>query len=134
VCFCAWTTHWEWCCSPRHLHVHHHLRTRPEMALTPSSAGRHPGPHMSEDWPRVQHNSTSGSGRWNVLSFVIQVGAELGTTFNDVLAPQDVATYGALCSLASFSRPEMKTRIIDNIAFREFLELMPEVQIAIVQI
>ena len=54
--------------------------------------------------------------------------AELGTTFNEVLAPQDIATYGALCSLASFSRPEMKTRIIDNIAFREFLELMPEVQ------
>jgi COP9 signalosome complex subunit 1 len=62
------------------------------------------------------------------------VGAELGTTFNDVLAPQDVATYGALCSLASFSRPEMKTRIIDNIAFREFLELMPEVRTGTVQL
>lgn len=61
---------------------------------------------------------------------VLQVDAELGATFNEVLAPQDVATYGALCSLASFSRPEMKTRIIDNIAFREFLELMPEVQSA----
>lgn len=55
------------------------------------------------------------------------MGAELGTTYNDVLAPGDVAVYGALCSLASFSRPEMKTRIIDNIAFREFLELQPEV-------
>lgn len=65
---------------------------------------------------------------------VMQVGAELGTTFNEVLAPQDVATYGALCSLASFSRPEMKTRIIDNIAFREFLELMPEVRTGTVQL
>jgi COP9 signalosome complex subunit 1 len=68
---------------------------------------------------------TSSSSR-----IAVQVDAELGATFNEVLAPQDVATYGALCSLASFSRPEMKTRIIDNIAFREFLELMPEVHSA----
>lgn len=56
-----------------------------------------------------------------------KVGADLGTTWSEVLAPGDVATYGALCSLASFSRPEMKIRLVDNIAFREFLELAPEV-------
>ncbi len=57
----------------------------------------------------------------------MQVGTELGTTYTCVLAPQDVATLGTLCSLASFSRPEMKARLIDNVAFREFLEATPEV-------
>jgi len=40
---------------------------------------------------------------------------------------QDVATYGALCALASFDRAELKAKVIDNINFRSFLELVPEV-------
>ncbi len=60
-----------------------------------------------------------------------QVSGELGAQYNDVLAAQDVAMCGALCSLASFSRPEMKSRIIDNIDFREHLELVPEVMLRI---
>lgn len=33
---------------------------------------------------------------------------EMGTSYNDVIAPQDVATYGGLCALASFDRAELK--------------------------
>lgn len=53
--------------------------------------------------------------------------AELGSQFNEVIAPQDVATYGGLCALASFTRQELKEKVVDNIGFREFLELVPEV-------
>jgi COP9 signalosome complex subunit 1 len=53
---------------------------------------------------------------------------ELGSNYSDVIAPQDVATYGGLCALASFDRAELKSKVIDNINFRNFLELVPEVR------
>lgn len=41
---------------------------------------------------------------------------------------QDLALYGGLCALASFDRTELKSKVIDNVGFRELLELMPEVR------
>lgn len=35
--------------------------------------------------------------------------------------------FGALCALASFGREELRRRVITNIGFKEFLELVPEV-------
>lgn len=35
---------------------------------------------------------------------------ELGSNYSDVIAPQDVATYGGLCALASFDRAELKVK------------------------
>ena len=85
----------------------------------------------------------------------LEVGPELGNTYNEVIASQDVATYGGLCALASFDRTELKVvlssalsfiisceavtcnhnccfirqnKVIDNINFRNFLELVPEVR------
>jgi hypothetical protein len=46
-----------------------------------------------------------------MLLFALQfvdVNFELGTQFNKVIAPQDVALYGALCALASFDRADLK--------------------------
>lgn len=49
--------------------------------------------------------------------------------------PSDVGTrcvyacrYGSLCALATFSRTELKQRVLDNSAFKEFLELYPEMR------
>jgi len=36
------------------------------------------------------------------------VGPELGNHYSEVIAPQDVATYGGLCALATFDRTELK--------------------------
>ncbi|CAN8254067.1 unnamed protein product [Cochlearia groenlandica] len=58
----------------------------------------------------------------------LDVNPELGNSYNEVIAPQDVATYGGLCALASFDRSELKAKVIDNINFRDFLELVPEVR------
>lgn len=52
---------------------------------------------------------------------------QVGTSYSDVISPQDVALYGSLCALATFDRSELKSRIMDNIRFREFLEMVPEV-------
>ncbi|KAI4973382.1 hypothetical protein ZWY2020_035643, partial [Hordeum vulgare] len=61
------------------------------------------------------------------LKFLV-TGPELGSNYSEVIAPQDVAVYGALCALASFDRSELKSKVIDNINFRNFLELVPEVR------
>ena len=60
---------------------------------------------------------------------VWQVSAELGSQWNEVISPQEVALYGGLCGLASFDRGELKRHIIDNVQFREYLELYPEVHL-----
>ncbi|KAG6725296.1 hypothetical protein I3842_02G026400 [Carya illinoinensis] len=58
----------------------------------------------------------------------LEAGPELGSHYNEVIAPQDVATYGGLSALASFDRTELKHKVIDNDNFRNFLELVPEVR------
>ncbi|GLT77592.1 hypothetical protein SLA2020_491600 [Shorea laevis] len=91
----------------------------------------------------------------------LEVGPDIGNSYSDVIAPQDVATYGGLCALASFDRAELKAslllslffaflhfcllvldwnltysfngvhlqnKVIDNINFRNFLELVPELR------
>ncbi|KAF4391268.1 hypothetical protein G4B88_016578 [Cannabis sativa] len=55
----------------------------------------------------------------------LETNPELGNNYNEVIAPQDVAIYGGLCALASFDRTETK---LDNLNFRNFLELVPEVR------
>ncbi|KAK7401583.1 hypothetical protein VNO78_13183 [Psophocarpus tetragonolobus] len=58
----------------------------------------------------------------------LETGPELVNHYVDVIAPQDVATYGGLCALATFDRAELKSKVIDNSNFRNFLELVPEVR------
>ncbi|KXS17797.1 FUSCA protein FUS6 [Gonapodya prolifera JEL478] len=58
----------------------------------------------------------------------VDVGFALGTNFSDILSPNDVATYGGLCALASFDRGELKRMVIDNAEFRQFLELEPQIR------
>ncbi|MED6135721.1 COP9/signalosome complex subunit Csn1 [Stylosanthes scabra] len=58
----------------------------------------------------------------------LETNPELGSHYNEVIAPQDVATYGGLCALATFDRTELKSKVIDNLNFRNFLELVPEVR------
>ncbi|XP_065864759.1 COP9 signalosome complex subunit 1 [Euphorbia lathyris] len=58
----------------------------------------------------------------------LEVSPELGNSYTEVIAAQDVATYGGLCALASFERTELKSKVIDNLNFRNFLELVPEVR------
>jgi len=50
---------------------------------------------------------------------------ELGSNYSDVIAPQDVATYGGLCALASFDRAELKVKsnsVIFNVKVESSLE------------
>jgi COP9 signalosome complex subunit 1 len=49
--------------------------------------------------------------------------------FNDVIAPQDIAVYGGLCALATFDRSELASKVIDDVAFKQFLELAPDARV-----
>mmetsp|Transcript_24894 Transcript_24894/g.27705 ORF Transcript_24894/g.27705 Transcript_24894/m.27705 type:complete len:442 (+) Transcript_24894:38-1363(+) len=55
----------------------------------------------------------------------IDTPAVLADTFTEVIVPRDVAVYGGLCGLATFSREEIKRLILDNTKFKAFWELIP---------
>jgi len=48
-----------------------------------------------------------------------------------VLTGNDVAVYGGLCALATLSRSELQSLVLENTSFRQFLELEPHVRRAI---
>eukprot|EP00455_Lapot_gusevi_P028186 TRINITY_DN2999_c0_g1_i2.p1 TRINITY_DN2999_c0_g1~~TRINITY_DN2999_c0_g1_i2.p1 ORF type:complete len:284 (-),score=86.75 TRINITY_DN2999_c0_g1_i2:71-835(-) len=56
------------------------------------------------------------------------VTTQLGNEFSDIISLYDVAVYGALCSLASCSRSELRTEVLEKESFRDFLELVPELR------
>lgn len=49
-----------------------------------------------------------GPNRFVCCHQFVETHFELGSNFAEVIAPQDVATYGGLCALASFDRAELK--------------------------
>ncbi|CAG8434588.1 10915_t:CDS:2 [Funneliformis caledonium] len=48
--------------------------------------------------------------------------------YSEVISPNDIAVYGGLCALASFDRSELKSKVIDNTEFKQFLELEPHIR------
>lgn len=48
-----------------------------------------------------------------------------------VLSPNDIAIYGGLCALATMDRAELKTKVLENQNFRQFLELESHLRRAI---
>ncbi|ETS76047.1 hypothetical protein PFICI_12991 [Pestalotiopsis fici W106-1] len=50
---------------------------------------------------------------------------------NDIISPNDVATYGALLALASMDRAELQSRVLNNTSFRTYLELESHLRKAI---
>ncbi|KAG9284044.1 hypothetical protein G9A89_022818 [Geosiphon pyriformis] len=58
----------------------------------------------------------------------LETGFELSNNYTEVISPNDVAVYGGLCALASFDRAELKSKVIDNTEFKQFLELEPHIR------
>ena len=57
--------------------------------------------------------------------------AGMGSSCNTIVSPNDVATYGGLCALASMERTEIHSRVLENSSFRTYLELEPHIRRAI---
>lgn len=77
----------------------------------------------------LQQMST-GDYRDAATSF-LNTDASLGESYSDVLTSNDVAVYGGLCALASMSRSELQTKVLENTNFRNFLEMEPHIRRAI---
>ena len=44
------------------------------------------------------------------------------------VSPIDLAIYGSLCSMVAFDRKELKTKVFENVEFKQFLELEPMIR------
>ncbi|KAL0945917.1 hypothetical protein HGRIS_012200 [Hohenbuehelia grisea] len=53
---------------------------------------------------------------------------QLGDWLGKLVAPGDIAIYGALCSLASLSRSAIKAQVIDNPTFASYIEHEPYIR------
>ena len=59
----------------------------------------------------------------------VQVPNEMATQYQDVVSAQDIAVYGGLCALASFDRSDLRSYVINNVSFRDYMEVNPEVML-----
>jgi len=46
----------------------------------------------------------------------------------EILSAHDVAIYGGICALASFDRDELQKKVLSSSAFKQFLELQPQLR------
>ncbi|RHY48681.1 hypothetical protein DYB38_003893 [Aphanomyces astaci] len=61
------------------------------------------------------------------LKFV-ECHVDIGDKYKDVIHAEDIALIGGLCAVATFSRAELKDRVMQNPSFKAFLELVPRVR------
>jgi len=57
--------------------------------------------------------------------FFLEVSAEIDGKYGELLTARDCAIYGAMSALATFSRGELKSRLLHNIEFKKLLEKAP---------
>lgn len=48
--------------------------------------------------------------------------------YYEIITPNNVAIYGALCALATYDRRELQTNVIQSSSFKSFLELEPQIR------
>jgi COP9 signalosome complex subunit 1 len=61
----------------------------------------------------------------------LEVEPDLSESFSTVIAAEDVAMYGTLCSLATLDRPSVRKALIEAPNFKCFLELTPEIKLLV---
>jgi len=55
----------------------------------------------------------------------LEVTTDMDGKYKDVISCKEVAVYGALCVLATYSRSELKNKVLNNSDFKKMLELAP---------
>ncbi|KAF7798161.1 hypothetical protein EIP86_009378 [Pleurotus ostreatoroseus] len=75
--------------------------------------------------------SQMGSGTYDkAASTFLRIGSAraLGDWTSKIAAPSDIAIYGVLCALATFSRPSIKAQVLDNDSFSQYIEQEPYIR------
>lgn len=57
-----------------------------------------------------------------------EVNIALGTSFTEIVHPDDIAVYGGLCALASYTRSALRAAVFDSPNFKAFMELAPRMR------
>lgn len=68
---------------------------------------------------------------YGAAGYFLDTDAGMGAKFNTMVSPNDVATYGGLCALATMEREELHRRVLENSSFRTYLEMEPHIRRAI---
>eukprot|EP01129_Flabellula_baltica_P010667 TRINITY_DN4528_c0_g1_i2.p1 TRINITY_DN4528_c0_g1~~TRINITY_DN4528_c0_g1_i2.p1 ORF type:complete len:466 (+),score=110.78 TRINITY_DN4528_c0_g1_i2:58-1398(+) len=75
-------------------------------------------------------NAISGLANLRVQKYKTAARKFVNTEFDinlaQILTPRDIAVYGGICALAEFDRGELLRNVIDNVSFKNFLELEPQ--------
>lgn len=91
---------------------------------TPQLARRGGGHHASSS-----AGSSFGSGSFGNSSHERDFTSSTGHW--DVIAPVNIAVYASLCALATYSRQELATHLINSTSFKQFSELDPQLREAV---
>jgi COP9 signalosome complex subunit 1 len=69
------------------------------------------------------------SGKFESAAYYfLDTSFQLEGKYSEVISPNDIATYGALCALSTFTRAELKKKVFENSDFKQYLELEPEIR------
>jgi COP9 signalosome complex subunit 1 len=76
------------------------------------------------------HRMAAGEYR-DAAGYFLDTDPSFTDQMKSVLSANDIAVYGGLCALASMSRPDLQSKVLDNPNFRNFLELEPHIRRAV---
>lgn len=116
-----------------------HFNHKSTNLTSPGSSAQANGSRLYSPGPSSSNNqagpsSANSSGFVNSFSSPQNerdVGHKNSTGQWDLLAPINIAVYGSLCALASYSRQELANNIINSSSFKQFSELEPQMRDAV---
>ncbi|KAG9320058.1 hypothetical protein KVV02_007291 [Mortierella alpina] len=133
----------DYCTTPKHIielcmnviKVSIELGNFPHVLTYVVKADSTPEVAQDKDMTKAKLKAASGLANLDLSKYssaardFLSIGEELvGHQYGDVISANDIAVYGGLCALASFSRTELKRLVIDNVGFRQYLELEPHIR------
>ncbi|KAI9240851.1 MAG: 26S proteasome subunit RPN7-domain-containing protein [Podila humilis] len=133
----------DYCTTPKHIldlcmnviKVSIELGNFPHVLTYVVKAESTPGLADDKEFTKAKLKAASGLSNLDLSKYYtaardfLSIGEELvAHPYSDVISPNDIAVYGGLCALATFPRTELKTRVIDNVGFRQYLDLEPHIR------
>jgi len=68
-------------------------------------------------------------GRYKAAAnYFLECPLESADAFKEFLSPRDIALYTALCGMGYFTRAELRQQLIENPAFKQAIEYLPELR------
>jgi COP9 signalosome complex subunit 1 len=66
----------------------------------------------------------------NAARKFLDTGSALGSSFSNVIAPEDIAVYGTICALATLERSVLKKDLLEcqNTGIKSFIDLVPSMR------